>query len=60
VTEAERLKRREEWRQRVADFKASGKSGAAWCAERGIKPHLLYYCGHFAPFGTLTGIFCAV
>ena len=43
MTEAERLKRREEWRQRVADFKASGKSGAAWCAERGIKPHLLYY-----------------
>ncbi len=43
MNEAERLQRREEWRQRVADFKASGKSGAAWCAEQGIKPHVLYY-----------------
>jgi hypothetical protein len=34
---------REEWQQRVAEFRASGLSGAAWCATQDIKPHLLYY-----------------
>lgn len=37
------VERREEWRRRVAEFRASGQSGLAWCAAQGIKPHLLYY-----------------
>jgi transposase-like protein len=43
MAKATQLERREEWRQRVAAFKASGKSGVAWCAEHGIRPHQLYY-----------------
>lgn len=43
MTEADQIQRREEWRRRIADFQASGQSGAAWCAAQGIKPHLLYY-----------------
>jgi transposase-like protein len=43
MAKAGQLERREEWQQRVAAFKASGKSGAAWCAEHGIKLHQLYY-----------------
>jgi hypothetical protein len=43
MTRAEQLTRREEWRKRVAEYRASGLSGSAWCAAHGIKPHLLYY-----------------
>jgi transposase-like protein len=35
--------KRDYWQQRVAEYRASGQSGAAWCAAQGIKPHLLYY-----------------
>jgi hypothetical protein len=43
MTKAEQLELREEWRKRVATFKASGLSGAAWCASQRLKPHQLYY-----------------
>lgn len=43
MTQTEQLELREEWRNRVAAFRASGQSGAAWCAAHGLKPHLLYY-----------------
>ncbi len=43
MTKAEQQQNREVWRNRVDDFRASGLSGAAWCAAQGIKPHLLYY-----------------
>lgn len=31
------------WSSRVAEFKASGQSVAAWCAEQDLKPHQLRY-----------------
>lgn len=34
---------RETWRQRVAEFRASGQSGAAWCAAYQIKESQLWY-----------------
>ena len=43
MTKAEQLRKREEWQEKVAEFRASGLSGAAWCAAEGIKPHMLYY-----------------
>jgi len=43
MTQSALVERREEWRRRVAEFRASGQSGLAWCAAQGIKPHLLYY-----------------
>lgn len=35
--------RREEWQARVAEFRASGQSVAAWAKEHGVKAHQLYY-----------------
>lgn len=43
MTQTEQLERHEVWRNRVAAFRASGQSGAAWRAAQGVKPHLLYY-----------------
>jgi len=43
MTKAKQQQNRETWRQRVTEYRASGQSGAAWCAAQGIKPHLLYY-----------------
>lgn len=34
---------RQEWEARIADFRASGQSGAAWCAAHNIKPNQLWY-----------------
>ena len=38
-----RAERREEWRARVAAFRASGQSMRAWCAAQGVKLHQLQY-----------------
>lgn len=35
--------RRGEWQARVAEFRASDQSVAAWTKEHGIKAHQLYY-----------------
>ena len=43
MTESERLRERQEWEKRVADFRASGLSIRKWCAKNGIKPHKLQY-----------------
>jgi hypothetical protein len=43
MAESTRIARREEWRRRVDEFRASGQSAAAWCAAQGIKPQLMYY-----------------
>lgn len=43
MTKAELEKLRELWRARVADFRASGLTGAAWCAAHQIKEHQLWY-----------------
>ncbi|WP_237716356.1 IS66 family insertion sequence element accessory protein TnpA [Alicyclobacillus hesperidum] len=34
---------RELWRARVADFRVSGLTGAAWCAAHQVKEHQLWY-----------------
>ncbi|AGL02524.1 IS66 family insertion sequence element accessory protein TnpA [Desulfoscipio gibsoniae] len=34
---------RQEWETRIADFRASGQSGAAWCAAHNIRPNQLWY-----------------
>ena len=34
---------RQIWSARVAEFKASGQSVPAWCAEQDLKPHQLRY-----------------
>ncbi|WAH35667.1 IS66 family insertion sequence element accessory protein TnpA [Alicyclobacillus dauci] len=43
MTKKELAELRETWRERVAAFRDSGLSGAAWCAEQGIKEHQLWY-----------------
>ncbi|WP_288010493.1 helix-turn-helix domain-containing protein [Kyrpidia sp.] len=43
MTKAELAELRELWRTRVADFRASGQTGAAWCAAHQIKEHQLWY-----------------
>ena len=43
MTQAELTQLREIWRARVADFRASGQSGATWCAVHQIKEHQLWY-----------------
>ncbi|MBE3574953.1 MAG: helix-turn-helix domain-containing protein [Firmicutes bacterium] len=41
---------REQWRERVATFRASGQSVSAWCAAQGIKAHQLrYWLSRLAP-----------
>ena len=35
------VEQREQWRERVKAFRASGQSMAAWCVAQGIKPHQL-------------------
>ncbi|GMA49401.1 hypothetical protein GCM10025857_31090 [Alicyclobacillus contaminans] len=43
MTKAEQAELRESWRERVAAFRASGLSGAAWCAANQVKEHQLWY-----------------
>lgn len=43
MTKAELADLRECWRARVAEFRASGQTGAAWCAAHQIKEHQLWY-----------------
>lgn len=31
------------WQARVAAYRASGQTVAAWCRTQGIKPHQMYY-----------------
>lgn len=40
MTKAER---QNVWTTRVAEFKASGQSVLAWCAEQNVNPHQLWY-----------------
>jgi transposase-like protein len=34
---------RKKWEARISEFKASGQSGAAWCAENNVNLHQFYY-----------------
>jgi hypothetical protein len=34
---------KKEWEARIADFKASGKSGATWCTANNVNIHQFYY-----------------
>jgi hypothetical protein len=43
MTATERQARQETWAERIAEFEASGLSGAKWCAARGLKEHQLSY-----------------
>jgi hypothetical protein len=43
MIKAEMEELRKLWRTRVADFRASGLSGAAWCAAHQVKEHQLWY-----------------
>ncbi len=43
MTKAELEELRELWRARVVDFRASGLTGAAWCAAHQVKEHQLWY-----------------
>ena len=42
---------RECWRERIAEFRASGQSGAAWCAAHQIKESQLWYWARKFPSG---------
>lgn len=33
----------QKWEVRIADFRASGQSGAAWCVANNIRPNQLWY-----------------
>ena len=46
MTKAELVELRECWRLRIAEFRSSGQTGAAWCAEKGIKEPQLWYWVH--------------
>ena len=37
------LELKKEWEVRLADYKSSGQSGAAWCAANQINLHQFYY-----------------
>jgi transposase-like protein len=37
------LQLRETWRGRIAAFRASGQTGAQWCAAHQLKEHQLWY-----------------
>lgn len=37
------LELRERWEARIAEFRASGLSGARWCKEKGLNARQLYY-----------------
>ncbi|MCY0871024.1 MAG: helix-turn-helix domain-containing protein, partial [Firmicutes bacterium] len=43
MTKKELEELRETWSARVAAFRASGLSGAAWCAANQVKEHQLWY-----------------
>ncbi len=43
MTNEGKTKLRESWKARIADFRASGQTGAAWCAANQIKEHQLWY-----------------
>ena len=43
MTNAERQAKKETWIERIAEFEASGLSGAKWCAARGFKENQLSY-----------------
>src|SRR5579875_699859 len=43
MTKAELEDLRKLWRARVTDFRASGLTGAAWCAAHQVKEHQLWY-----------------
>ena len=46
MTKEKLTKLRETWRLRVAEFRASGQSGATWCAAHQIKENPLWYWTH--------------
>jgi hypothetical protein len=43
VTRAERAAVREQWKARVADYRASGLSAVEWCKANDQKPHRLWH-----------------
>jgi hypothetical protein len=43
MTKEERAAKRVLWERRIADFKASGLSGAKWCVAHNLKTHQLWY-----------------
>lgn len=43
MTKEERAAKRVLWERRIADFKASGLSGAKWCAAHNLKTNQLWY-----------------
>lgn len=43
MNKAELEQLREVWRKRITDYRASGQSGAAWCAAHQIKEHQFWY-----------------
>ncbi len=43
MTQAELDIVRKQWEARVADFRASGLSGAQWCRDHGLPPRQLHY-----------------
>ena len=43
MTKAELADLRETWSQRVAAYRSSGQTGAAWCTDHGLKEHQLWY-----------------
>jgi hypothetical protein len=43
MTNIEQQAKKETWIERIAEFEASGLSGAKWCAARGFKENQLSY-----------------
>ncbi len=43
MNQEQREQLRKQWKTRVADFIASGKSTTEWCAEHNLKPNQLRY-----------------
>ena len=43
MTQVDQLERRKQWEVRVREFRASGKTAVAWCAEQHVKQHQLWY-----------------
>lgn len=43
MTNIERRAKKETWIERIAEFEASGLSGAKWCTDKGFKENQLSY-----------------
>jgi len=43
MTKGQQQERRQQWQQRIAEYRSSGLSAREWCASNGVSPQRLWY-----------------